>query len=63
MDATLLPVTELNPAEQRFSAYEVNGEEAVPLPQGWFDGPRDERYGFTEGGYGRLWPEATKPAK
>lgn len=36
------------------SVYEVNGEEAVPLSQGWFDGPRDERYGFAEGGYGRL---------
>ena len=34
--------------------YEVNGEEAVPLSQGWFSGPRDERYGFAEGGYGRL---------
>jgi hypothetical protein len=36
------------------SVYEVNSEEAVPLAQGWFNGPRDERYGVAEGGYGRL---------
>jgi hypothetical protein len=35
------------------SVYEVNGEEAVPLPKGWFNGPRDERYGFADGRYGR----------
>jgi hypothetical protein len=45
------------------SVYEVNGEEAVPLPEGWFAGPRDERYGYSEGGYGRLWPEPTEPAE
>lgn len=28
------------------SVYEANGEEAVPLPAGWFAGPRDERYGY-----------------
>jgi hypothetical protein len=38
------------------SVYEVNGDEAVPLPEDWFSGPGDERYGHTEGGYGRLWP-------
>jgi len=49
---------------QWVSLYEVNGEEAVPLPEGWLDGPRDERYGFApEGGYGRLWPEPTEPAE
>lgn len=36
------------------TVYEVNGDEAVPLPVDWFRGPRDERYGQTEGGYGRL---------
>ncbi len=35
----------------------VNGDEAVPLPPDWFHGLRDERYGFTEGAYGRLSPE------
>ena len=34
--------------------------QAVPLPEGWFKGPRDERYGFGEGGYGHLRPEATE---
>jgi hypothetical protein len=34
--------------------YEVNGDEAVPLPMDWFDGPRDERHGYTKGGYGPL---------
>lgn len=38
--------------------YDVNGEEAVPLPADWF-GPRDEHYGYTEGGYGRL---SSKPS-
>jgi hypothetical protein len=36
------------------SVYEVNGDDAVPLPADWFDGPRDERYGHTDGGYGLL---------
>jgi hypothetical protein len=45
------------------SVYEVNGEEAVPLPEGWFAGPRDDRYGYSKGGYGRLWPERTEPAE
>lgn len=42
------------------SVYEVNGDNAVPLPAEWFDGPRDERYGYTEGGYGRLSPEPSE---
>jgi hypothetical protein len=44
------------------SVYDVNGDEAVPLPEGWFNGPRDERYGFSEGGYGRLRPEPPESA-
>lgn len=45
------------------SVYEVNGEEAVPLPEGCSAGPRDERFGYSEGGYGRLWPEPTEPTE
>lgn len=46
---------------QWVSVYEVNGEEAVSLPAGWFSSPRDERYGFTpEGVYGRLGPEPSE---
>ena len=41
------------------TVYEVNGEQSVPLPPDWFAGPRDVRYGFTEGGYGRLSPESS----
>jgi hypothetical protein len=44
------------------SVYDVNGDEAVPLPEGWFKGPRDERYGFSVGGYGHLGAEATESA-
>ena len=40
------------------SVYETGSESAVALPASWFDGPRDERYGPTEAGYGRLRPEA-----
>jgi hypothetical protein len=43
-------------AYQWVSVYEVNGDEAVPVPADWFDGMRDERYGYTDGGYGRLSP-------
>jgi hypothetical protein len=33
--------------------YEVEAEQAVPVPEGWFDGVRDRRFGFHEsGGYG-----------
>jgi hypothetical protein len=39
------------------TVYEVNGDAAVPLPAGWFDGPRDERYGYTRG---RLRPPLTR---
>lgn len=46
---------------QWVSGYEVNGEEAVSLPAGWFSSPRDERYGFTpEGVDGRLGPEPSE---
>jgi hypothetical protein len=45
------------------SVFEVNGDEAVALPEDWFNGPRDERYGFSDGGYGRLRPEPTEPAE
>lgn len=46
---------------QWVSVYEVNGEEAVSLPAGWFSSSRDERYGFTpEGAYGRLGPEPSE---
>jgi hypothetical protein len=36
------------------------GDRAVPLPADWFDGPRDERYGYTEDGYDRLSPERSE---
>lgn len=39
---------------QWVSVYEVGGEAGVPLPDGWFDGPRDERFGIEGAGYGRL---------
>ena len=73
IESTFEALREVEAAQQRgeepqgsyrwVSIYEVNGEEAVPLPPGWFDGPRDERYGFTEGGYGRLWLKPTEPAE
>jgi hypothetical protein len=50
-------------SERSANVYEVNGEEAVPLPEGWFEGLRDERYGYSEGGYRRLWPEPTQPTE
>lgn len=35
--------------------YEVDGDQAVAVPVGWFDGIRDRRFGFHDGGgYGRL---------
>jgi hypothetical protein len=43
------------------SVYEVNGDTAQPVPDGWFDGPRDERYGFSDSGYGRLTPSPEEP--
>jgi hypothetical protein len=46
------------------SVYDVNGDEAVPLPEGWFNGPRDERYGFGEGGYrGRCEGQHERPQR
>jgi hypothetical protein len=44
-------------AYQWVSLYELDGQDAVPVPAGWFDGPRDERYGFrSDAGYGRKPP-------
>jgi hypothetical protein len=73
IESTLEALQEVEAAQQRgeepqgsyrwVSVYEVNGEEAVPLPDGWFDGPRDVRYGFAEDGYGRLSPEAPESAE
>jgi hypothetical protein len=40
--------------------YDVNGDETVPLPEGLFNGPRDECYGFSYGGCGRLRPGPTQ---
>lgn len=59
IDAAVARSEEPEGAYQWVTVYEVNGHDAVPLPADWFDGPRDERYGYTEGGYGRLW---LKPA-
>lgn len=42
------------------SVFHVNGDNAEPLPAYWFDGPRDERYGYTEGSYGRLPSEPSE---
>lgn len=63
-EAALQAMEEINAAIERgeepegsyqwVTLYEVNGDQAAALPADWFDGPRDERYGFTEGGYGRL---------
>jgi hypothetical protein len=73
LDATLEAHREIEAAIERgeeppgayrwVSVYEVNGDEAVPLPGDWFNGPRDERYGHTGGGYGRLWPEPSEAAE
>jgi hypothetical protein len=30
--------------------YEVDGGQAVAVPVGWFDGVRDRRFGFLDGG-------------
>lgn len=30
--------------------YELDGDQAPPLPPDWFTGPRDKRYGFQSGG-------------
>jgi hypothetical protein len=60
IDAAIAAGEEPEGAYRWVSVYEVNGEYAVPLPAGWFDGPRDERYGFSEGGYGRLSPEPSE---
>ena len=40
------------------SLYELDGDDAVPVPAQWLDGPRDERYGFhpDTGEYGRRLP-------
>ena len=48
-------------AYQWVNLYELAGEDAVPVPAQWFDGPRDERYGFhpDSGGYGRKGPETS----
>lgn len=54
IDAAIERGEEPEGAYQWVSVYEVNGDQAVPLPAGWFDGPRDERYGYSAGGYGRL---------
>jgi hypothetical protein len=72
-DATLEAIKDINGVIARgeepdgayrwVTVYELNGEDAVPLPAGWFDGPRDERYGYTNGGYGRLSPEPSDPAE
>ena len=44
---------------QWVSLYELDGEDAVPVPADWFDGPRDRRYGFhpDAGAYGRKLPD------
>jgi hypothetical protein len=70
VEATFKALREVESAQQRgeepegsyrwVSVYEVNGEEAVPLPVRWFNGPRDERYGFAGEGYGRLCQEAAE---
>jgi hypothetical protein len=43
-------------AYQWVSVYDVNGDKAVPVPPDWFAGRRDERFGYTAGGYGKLTP-------
>lgn len=63
-EAALKGLEEINAAVDRgegpegeyqwVTVYEVNGDEAIPLPKNWFDGSRDERYGYTGGGYGRF---------
>jgi hypothetical protein len=70
IDATLEALSEIQARSERgeepegvyqwVSVYEVNGDQAVPLPGDWFNGPRDERYGHTGDGYGRLWPESSE---
>jgi hypothetical protein len=57
IDAAIERGEEPDGAYRWVTMYEVNGDQAVPLPPDWFDGPRDERYGYTGGGYGRLSPE------
>jgi hypothetical protein len=37
--------------------YDVNGDKAIELPPDWFAGPRDELYGYVDGGYGRIWTD------
>jgi hypothetical protein len=69
-DAALKAIQDINEAIARgeepegsyrwASVYEVNGEESVPLPADWFDGPRDERFGYADGGYGRLSPDPSE---
>jgi hypothetical protein len=45
-------------AYQWISLYEIDGQDAVPLPTDWFGGLRDERHGShpDTGGYGRKHP-------
>lgn len=54
IDAAIARGEEPKGAYQWVTVYDVNGDAAVPLPADWFDGPRDERYGYSDGGYGRL---------
>jgi hypothetical protein len=42
-------------AYQWIELYEVDPEEAAPVPSDWFNGPRDKRFGFSKpGSYGPL---------
>jgi hypothetical protein len=58
IDAAVRRGEEPDGAYRWTTVYEVNGAEAVPLPADWFNSPRDERYGYTAGGYGRIWPDS-----
>jgi hypothetical protein len=57
IDAAIAAGEEPQGAYQWVTLYDVAGEDAVPRPADWFDGPRDERYGvLSDGGYGKLSP-------
>jgi hypothetical protein len=72
-EAALKAIKEINAASARgeepqgayqwVTVYEVNGDEAERVPANWFDGERDERYGYTDGGYGQLSLAPVEPGE